>query len=198
MVDVCVLYVVLKNAYTWAFALLNLTDVGNPKAMKRGSEWQDSHVFLLTYCPGGSGESRSATCKSFVVLDSNRLIIIKSDCKIKQISVENIIHVTCESTVCDVFFKDGTKFCCSKPLRYFEELLEPYRFARISHNTLVNIAEISEISFGGRRIHKAVMSNKESFTISQRRWKSFKERIGDVAVNGEKSSHTSEKSSLTK
>lgn len=149
------------------------------------------------YRPGESGEGRSATCKSFVVLESDKLIILKSNRKIKHVRIENITHVICDSSVCDVFFKDGTKFCCSKPLRYFEELLEPYRFARISHNILVNIDEIAEITSDGKRNHTAMMNNKQTLHISQRKWKNLKESLkNSVALIGENNAVTVEKPSL--
>lgn len=76
---------------------------------------------------------------------SQKKIVLKTANSIHLVSVSNIVRCEADTNYTWFFFTDQPKLLISKPLKQFEELLEPYGFFRPHQSHLVNMACISRI-----------------------------------------------------
>lgn len=106
-----------------------------------------------------------------------KTIQIKDGKVTHRINLKNLIQVHCESYVCTFTILNGHQYSCSKPLSYFADLLQPFRFVRISRNTLINIDHISAIKSGNKNRKMVIMANGEELEIAFRRWKELREAL---------------------
>lgn len=105
------------------------------------------------------------------------ILILKSGKKTKRVVIANIIYITCNCSICDVHFVDGTNFTCSKPLHYFEEVLPVESFFRISHNCIVCMEQISEVTTVNAQKHFVTLKDDTNLHISYRKWCAFRDRF---------------------
>ena len=105
------------------------------------------------------------------------ILIIKSGKRTKHFAANEVAYIVCDCSICDVFFIDGSKFTCMKPLVYFESWLPEDSFCRINHNVIINLSQVSEIiSIGGRK-HDVRMKSGKVLTVSYRKWAQLKEKL---------------------
>ena len=58
------------------------------------------------------------------------------------VALDEIIHVDADSSYTKLFLINDEKIMSSKPLKYFEELLEDYDFVRIHQSHIINLKHI--------------------------------------------------------
>ncbi|MCR5351840.1 MAG: LytTR family transcriptional regulator [Bacteroidales bacterium] len=104
-------------------------------------------------------------------------LFIKSGRTIKRISGNDILYVACEGNISTLHLKDGTQLSCVRLLKLFEQDLADLGFVRISHNCLVNLAEVEEIQYINARKRMLVLSGGEALDVSYRKWKNVKEAL---------------------
>ena len=110
---------------------------------------------------------------------TSKIFVIKTDKIIKQFTSTDIVYIECDTSVCDVYFADGDKFACVRPLKYFEENLADLNFVRINHNALVNIYYIKEIKCIAPKKKKIVLKDNKELDISYRKWSIIKAKINE-------------------
>lgn len=76
---------------------------------------------------------------------SQKKIVLKTANSIHLVSVSNIVRCEADTNYTWFFFTDQPKLLISKPLKQYEELLEPYGFFRPHQSHLVNMACISRV-----------------------------------------------------
>jgi len=103
-------------------------------------------------------------------------IVLKSGKKAKKVAISDIAYIICNCSICDVHFMDGTDFTCAKPLHYFEEVLPPESFFRISHNCIVCMERVSEVTTVNAQKHFVTLQNDTNLNISYRKWRTFRDR----------------------
>ncbi len=86
---------------------------------------------------------------------------------------ENISHITIQSYLCTIHRIVGDNAICTKSLSYFENLLLPSYFFRISRNAIVNIKQIEYVECKKRK-RIVVLKKGDKLPVSNLRWKDFK------------------------
>ena len=104
-------------------------------------------------------------------------IFIKTGHVVKRISGSDILYVTCEGNVSNLYLKDGGKMTCVRLLKLIEQDLSGAGFIRINHNCLVNMAEVEEIRYVNARKRQLVLSGGVIVDVSYRKWKAVKEAL---------------------
>lgn len=107
--------------------------------------------------------------------NDNPTIIIKSGKTIRQIEIKELIYIECDCYVCALVLSDGSQICCTKSLQYFEEILQPWRFERISRDVIVSLKHVAAIKSRNGNRKTVIMKNGKEFDIAFRRWKQFKD-----------------------
>lgn len=106
----------------------------------------------------------------------NGWIILGGTRGFKQVKVCSISHILCEDYLCVLHLIDKETITCSKSLRYCEQVLLPYPFARIHHNALVCLSQVKEVRCHGRQRH-SIMNDGTALSISVRRWPAFRDAL---------------------
>ncbi|MFC5047064.1 LytR/AlgR family response regulator transcription factor [Aquimarina hainanensis] len=99
---------------------------------------------------------------AFLDKENPRIIINLGDENLF-VPIKDIVACKAEGSYCSIVFSNKNHLT-SKPLKYYEELLEGRQFFKANRSTLVNIAHIT-------RIHKRetlILSNNESIKVSVR------------------------------
>ncbi len=104
-------------------------------------------------------------------------LFIKTGHVVKRISGSDILCITCEGNISQLFLKDDNSLTCVRLLKLFEEDLSGAGFIRINHNCLVNMAEVEEIRYVNARKRQLVLSNGMVMDVSYRKWKAVKEAL---------------------
>jgi two-component system LytT family response regulator len=100
--------------------------------------------------------------------------------KIVFVNVADVIYCEANGAYTNVYLDNGKKIVASKTLGEFEFQLSSYRFFRIHHSTLINLARIREFQrFDGGCV---VMDNEARLEVSQRKRKDFLDAIDDLVV----------------
>jgi len=111
--------------------------------------------------------------------DVKSRIAIHSNSGMDFISISNILHCEANDNYTFVHILKK-KFVVSKPLKYFQQLLEPYGFFRTSRSHLVNLKHIKSIT-GGRK-NTAILKDESSIPISSERKKELLNLLSDQDI----------------
>jgi len=93
-------------------------------------------------------------------------IILKEKGIIHQVSIEDITHITCDSTICTFHLIDR-RISVSKSLKLFEEELSQFGFFRTNRNTLVNLMFLEKQS--NKTQPQIILNTGVSIPISRRK-----------------------------
>ena len=106
---------------------------------------------------------------SLVELKSNdQKIVLKDNKSMYFVRISDIYNCEAEGSYTTFNLGDGSKIVISKPLREYEELLEPFGFVRTHNSHLVNTQKIARLdkADGGM----IVLENGSNVPVSQRKW----------------------------
>jgi len=103
----------------------------------------------------------------------NKTIILKSARKVRQISIENIVYISCDSYLISVhFFNQKNPEIFSKSLKDIEKELSGFHFLRINRNELINMRYFKSYHDNGSK--KITLSTGITLSISRRKWATIK------------------------
>jgi two-component system LytT family response regulator len=93
-------------------------------------------------------------------------------------SLDEIIHVDADSSYTKIYITTGEKIMSSKPLKYFEELLEDYDFVRVHQSHIINLKHIRRYVRGDGG--QVVMMNGTEIEVSRRKKDDLLAKISDT------------------
>lgn len=82
-------------------------------------------------------------------------------------SLDEIIHVDADSSYTKIYLTSGDMIMSSKPLKYFEELLEDYDFVRVHQSHIINLKHIRRYVRGDGG--QVIMTNGTEIEVSRRK-----------------------------
>ena len=85
--------------------------------------------------------------------------------------IKDILRIESSSNYSKIFFNDNSQVLVSKILKDFEEILVPYRFFRIHHSHLINLAYIKKYLRGDGG--QVILQNNEVIDVSRRKKDEF-------------------------
>ena len=98
-----------------------------------------------------------------------KTIILKSSRKVRQINIENIVYISCDSYLTSIyFFNQKSPEIFTKSLKEIEKELVDFHFLRINRNELINMKYFKSYYNGGLR--KITLSTGKTLTVSRRKW----------------------------
>ncbi len=106
-------------------------------------------------------------------IQKGKTIILKSSRKVRQVRIENILYISCDSYLISVYFynqKEPEIFL--KPLIEIEKELADYHFLRINRNELINMRYFK--SYQNREFRKIILSTGKTLFVSRRKWSAIK------------------------
>ena len=102
-------------------------------------------------------------------IQKGKTIILKSSRKVRQINIENIVYVTCDSYLTSIhFFNQKKPEIFTKSLKEIETELADFHFLRINRNELINMKYFKSYYNGGLR--KITLITGKTLTVSRRKW----------------------------
>ncbi len=102
-----------------------------------------------------------------------KTIILKSARRVRQIGIEDIVYVTCDSYLLSFYLThQKAPEIVSKSLKEIEKELINFHFLRISRNKLINLKYFKSFHINGAR--KITMLNGDILTVSRRKWTEIK------------------------
>jgi two-component system LytT family response regulator len=105
----------------------------------------------------------------------NFTICLKSKEKIKQIKLENIVLLLCDSYITYIYTINNSREVVCKLLKELEEDLSPYGFIRISRNTIINLKHLDELNLQKNTIR---LSNSQEVKLAKNRINCIKSALG--------------------
>ncbi|HNE51313.1 MAG TPA: LytTR family DNA-binding domain-containing protein [Chitinophagales bacterium] len=93
-------------------------------------------------------------------------------------SLDEIIHVDADSSYTKIFLTNGDMIMSSKPLKYFEELLEDYDFVRVHQSHIINLKLIRRYVRGDGG--QVIMMNGTEIEVSRRKKDDLLAKISDT------------------
>ena len=93
-------------------------------------------------------------------------------------SLDEIIHVDADSSYTKIFLTTGDMIMSSKPLKYFEELLEDYDFVRVHQSHIINLKHIRRFVRGDGG--QVIMMNGAEIEVSRRKKDDLLTKISDT------------------
>jgi len=112
-------------------------------------------------------------------IQKEKTIILRSASKVRQIFVENIVYISCDSylvTLSLVNQKSPEIF--SSSLKYLENQLDSFHFFRINRSQIINLKYFKYCHFDGSR--KIKLTNGEDLVVSRRNWTAIKRLLNLV------------------
>jgi len=106
--------------------------------------------------------------------DQKKVITIPSLTGFETLKVEDIIHLEADTSYTHIFTKDG-KTMVSKPIKFYEDLLDENSFFKTHKSHLINIDHVKKY-FKGKQSY-VLMSNNANVPISVRRKDEFLKRF---------------------
>lgn len=99
---------------------------------------------------------------------SDKKIVLRDSKALYFVKILDILRCEASGSYTDFYLLDKSKITVSKPLKEYEQMLEPYQFVRTHHSHLVNINRIKRLdkTDGG----SIVLENDFHVPISQRKW----------------------------
>ncbi len=102
-----------------------------------------------------------------------KTIILKSARRVRQISIEDIVHITCDSYLLSIYLAEQKEpEIVSKSLKEIERELANFHFLRISRNRLINLKYFKSYHINGAR--RITMFNGDTLPVSRRKWSEIK------------------------
>ncbi|MEO8148123.1 MAG: LytTR family DNA-binding domain-containing protein [Bacteroidia bacterium] len=92
--------------------------------------------------------------------------------------IEEIIRCESDNVYTTFYLTNNRKVLVSKPIRDWEELLEPFYFCRVHNQHLINLAHIKKYIKGEGGI--AIMSDNKEVDISRRKKEAFINKLGSL------------------
>lgn len=93
-------------------------------------------------------------------------------------TLDEIIHVDADSSYTKIYITSGDMIMSSKPLKYFEELLEDYDFVRVHQSHIINLKLIRRYVRGDGG--QVVMMNGTEIEVSRRKKDDLLSKISDT------------------
>jgi two-component system LytT family response regulator len=93
-------------------------------------------------------------------------------------SLDEIIHVDADSSYTKIYLVSGDMIMSSKPLKYFEELLEDYDFVRVHQSHIINLKHIRRYVRGDGG--QVIMMNGTEIEVSRRKKDDLLAKISDT------------------
>ena len=93
-------------------------------------------------------------------------------------SLDEIIHVDADSSYTKIYITSGEMIMSSKPLKYFEELLEDYDFVRVHQSHIINLKHIRRYVRGDGG--QVIMMNGTEIEVSRRKKDDLLTKISDT------------------
>ncbi|MFN8283285.1 MAG: LytTR family DNA-binding domain-containing protein [Chitinophagales bacterium] len=93
-------------------------------------------------------------------------------------SLDEIIHVDADSSYTKIFLTTSDMIMSSKPLKYFEELLEDYDFVRVHQSHIINLKHIRRYVRGDGG--QVIMMNGAEIEVSRRKKDDLLAKISDT------------------
>ena len=93
-------------------------------------------------------------------------------------SLDEIIHVDADSSYTKIYISSGDMIMSSKPLKYFEELLEDYDFVRVHQSHIINLKHIRRYVRGDGG--QVIMMNGTEIEVSRRKKDDLLDKISDT------------------
>lgn len=93
-------------------------------------------------------------------------------------SLDEIIHVDADSSYTKIYLISGDMIMSSKPLKYFEELLEDYDFVRVHQSHIINLKHIRRYVRGDGG--QVIMANGAEIEVSRRKKEDLLDKISDT------------------
>jgi two-component system LytT family response regulator len=93
-------------------------------------------------------------------------------------SLDEIIHVDADSSYTKIFLTTGEMIMSSKPLKYFEELLEDFDFVRVHQSHIINLKLIRRYVRGDGG--QVIMMNGTEIEVSRRKKDDLLAKISDT------------------
>ncbi len=93
-------------------------------------------------------------------------------------SLDEIIHVDADSSYTKIYLTTGDMIMSSKPLKYFEELLEDYDFVRVHQSHIINLKHIRRYVRGDGG--QVIMMNGTEIEVSRRKKDDLLAKISDT------------------
>lgn len=107
-----------------------------------------------------SADERDQFIKSIPLHQKDKVLIVE---------LESISHIQAVRNYCEIITEDNQRILSTKPLCYYDNLLEPYpSFLRINKSLLINIHHISTYSKGMECII-TMKNGQEDFEVSRRK-----------------------------
>jgi len=106
-------------------------------------------------------------------IQKGKTIILKSSRKVRQIHIENIVYISCDSYLLSIhFFNQNNSEIFSKPLKDIENELSDFHFLRINRNELINMKYFKSYYNNGTK--KITLSTGTTLSVSRRKWSTIK------------------------
>ena len=106
-------------------------------------------------------------------IQKGKTIILKSSRKVRQISIENIVYISCDSYLLSIHLLNQKKpEIFSKSLKDIEIELSDFHFLRINRNELINMKYFK--SYYNNQTRKITLSNGIILSVSRRKWSDIK------------------------
>ena len=93
-------------------------------------------------------------------------------------TLDEIIHVDADSSYTKIYLTSGDMIMSSKPLKYFEELLEDYDFVRVHQSHIINLKLIRRYVRGDGG--QVIMMNGTEIEVSRRKKDDLLAKISDT------------------
>ena len=93
-------------------------------------------------------------------------------------TLDEIIHVDADSSYTKIYLTTGDMIMSSKPLKYFEELLEDYDFVRVHQSHIINLKLIRRYVRGDGG--QVIMTNGTEIEVSRRKKDDLLAKISDA------------------
>jgi len=106
-------------------------------------------------------------------IQKGKTIILKSSRKVRQISIENIVYISCDSYLLSIhLFNQKRPEIFSKSLKDIEKELSDFHFLRINRNELINMKYFK--SYFNNETREITLSTGTILSVSRRKWSDVK------------------------
>ncbi len=94
------------------------------------------------------------------------------------VTLDEIIHIDADSSYTKIYLTSGEMIMSSKPLKYFEELLEDFDFVRVHQSHIINLKLIRRYVRGDGG--QVIMTNGTEIEVSRRKKDDLLSKISDT------------------
>jgi len=106
-------------------------------------------------------------------IQKGKTIILKSSRKVRQISIENIVYISCDSYLLSIhLFNQKKPEIFSKALKEIEIELSDFHFLRINRDELINMKYFK--SYYNNKTRMITLSTGTILSVSRRKWSDVK------------------------